>query len=243
MVYVFFSSTSQQYFVLIYHRQSLLNKLQYLLVTCWRVKKVHEAWMPWQFTAESFLICPHPYLFPCQCLCCQSGPHPVISLSPNDLLCQRISLLREGMSMRAMPGHSLGHKSATLTKLPPRCSCVGTYMHSQSCWVPRVAVQACYCVSRSCPLLCTRACLCYCVQAWLKRVRMQRSAPQLSETEMGFDFPNPVSERALGPQRTRWQCRRAVSNQTGKLLCAEVQIGMRYLIRLCILKHTVLTVF
>lgn len=122
------------------------------------------------------------------------------SCLPRMTYCANVMLLlREGTSTWAMPGHSLGHQSATLAKLPPCCSSVWVHMHGHSCLVPRVAVQACHNVSRSCPLLFTRVFLCHSVEGWLKRVCMQRAAPQLSQPEMGFGFPNPVSECALGP--------------------------------------------
>ena len=44
-----------------------------------------------------------------------------------------------------------------------------------------------------CPSLRTRPRLCHSVSARLKQVCMQRATPQLSETEMGFDFHNPAS--------------------------------------------------
>lgn len=127
-----------------------------------------------------------------------------------------ILLLREGMSTWPMPGHPLGHQTATLAELPPHWPSVASQVaecmqiHGYSGSVPRVAVQACHSVSRPCPSLCTRPCLCHSVSAWLKQVCMRRATPQLSETEMGFDFHNPVASVRPGPLThtlTEQECR------------------------------------
>lgn len=119
-----------------------------------------------------------------------------------------ILLLREGMSTWPMPGHPLAHRTAALAKLPPHCPSVASqvaermHIHGCSRSVPRVAVKSCHNVSRPCPSLCIRPCLCHSVSAWLKQVCMQRAMPQLSETEMGFDFHNPVASMCPGPLNT-----------------------------------------
>lgn len=129
---------------------------------------------------------------------------PVISITRSESCCVAvILLLREGMPTWPMPGHPMGHQTATLADLPPHrpseASQVAECMriHGYSLSVPRVDVQACHNVSRPCPSWCTRPCLCHSVSAWLKHVCMQRATPQLSESEMGFDFHNPVASMPI----------------------------------------------
>lgn len=161
-----------------------------------------------------------------------------------------ILLLREGMSTWPTPGHPLGHQTAELAELPPHCPSVASqvaeymHIHEYSRSVPRVAVKSCHNVSRPCPSLCTRPCLCHRVSAWLKQVCMQRATPQLSETEMSFDFHNPVASVRAGPlTHTCWQSKGAVSKQTEVLLCAALLTSIKNLIRLCIFTHIVVSPF
>lgn len=159
------------------------------------------------------------------------------------LLCCFYLLLREGMSAWPIPGHPLGQKTATLAELPPHCPSKASqvaewiYIHGHSQLVPRVAVKSCRNVFRPCPL-CTRPCHCHSMSAWLKQVCMHRAMPQLSETEMGFDFRNPVAWVHPGPlTQTCWQSRSAESKQTEVLLCAAVLTGTKNLIKLCVFIH------
>lgn len=126
---------------------------------------------------------------------CQSWAAPVIPVTPWALLscyCWRKECphdLRQVIPWpkRLPPWHN------RRPRCPSMCGCVCVHAPSQS--VPRVAVKNCHNVSRLALLRVPDPCYCHIVSDWFKRACM----PQLSETELGFDFPNPVASVRHGP--------------------------------------------
>lgn len=191
---------------------------------------------------DQFVLCPHPY--PASSL---AVSHDLVQSSP--LLRVTVVLLLFAAKGRNVcmtnVRSSTGPKDCNIGRIAtplPKHGITSSRMnahtrHSQL--VPRVAVKSCHNVFRPCPSLCTRPCHCHSVSAWLKQVCMHRAMPQLSETEMGFDFRNPVASVRPGPlTHTCWQSRSAVSKQT-VLLCAAVLTSTKNFIKLCIFTHIV----
>lgn len=84
------------------------------------------------------------------------------------------------------------------TPLPKRGSRTHVNARSQSVSATCACQELSQCV-QALPSAYTRPRHCHIVSAWLIRACMQRAVPQLSETEMGFDFHNPVASVRHSP--------------------------------------------
>lgn len=72
-------------------------------------------------------------------------------------------------------------------------------------------------------------CYCHLVSAWLTRAGMQRAVPQLSKTEMGFDFRNPVASVHHCPLTwalTEQECTVTPSRRTALSHCDNEEKGV-----------------
>lgn len=120
-----------------------------------------------------------------------------------------ILLLREGMATWPMPGSSIGPPNCNIGRIAtplPKRGITSSRVHAHTRIQSVSATCGCPGLSRAVtmrpgPVL---RCVpdpapCHSVSAWLKQVVMRRAMPQLSETEMGFDFHNPVASVCPGP--------------------------------------------
>lgn len=154
---------------------------------------------------------------------CQSRPGPVLPIKHSKLSVALLVLLKEWphdlrqvilWPKRLLPWQNW-HPAAQEWQ---QNACVYVLSVSQC----HVCLSNCHNVSRLCLSVCTRPRHCHIVSAWLKRACMQRAMPQLSETEMGFDFHNPVASVHHSPLTrvlTEQECSVAPSNLSALSYC------------------------